>query len=313
MKRHGILLNLRGGGPEPLIEPEHVGQEFSQRGKKQLESKAARQLGCYCSVIQTSPQPSPNLGEGAVVRALRVTSAGEVKKRAFTLAEVLITLGIIGVVAAISIPSLITKINNKGYAEQLIKTYSILQNVTNKIIEEEGAPSTWRWVIRGTDADDAANDRIIDLYKNKLKVVHYCKSTWGDSKCVDRRSIKYRGLDKQGAPNIYNNDRVNTDIFGDYQVVLPDGVVIGFRFSTKTNAVYWGMVSALGFTVDINGKKKPNVVGRDIFYFYLDKATGKVLPFINNESTNKNANTCEVDKSGASCAYRVITEGKMNY
>lgn len=227
----------------------------------------------------------------------------------FSLAEVLITLGIIGVVAAITMPSLIMKINNKGYTERLIKAYSTLQNATNKIIEEEGLPSNWGWSNYSTDTDNSANEHIIDLYKNNLKVVYYCKGSWGDNKCMSIESIKYKGLDKQTATSIYSR----TDIFGDYQFVLSDSTIIGVRFRNNAGAVFWDAPSALIFTVDVNGKKKPNVVGRDVFYFYLDNSRGKVFPFISDENSNKYANTCEVGKSGHSCAYRVITEGKMNY
>ena len=89
-----------------------------------------------------------------------------IRKTAFTLAEILITLGIIGVVAAMTLPSLITKINNRGYAERLIKTYSVIQNATNKIIEEEGDPANWTW----SEYDNGiphleGNDNIFNLYK----------------------------------------------------------------------------------------------------------------------------------------------------
>ena len=47
-------------------------------------------------------------------------------KKAFTLAEVLITLGIIGVVAALTLPSLMTDIGNKKLKTQFFKTYTDL-------------------------------------------------------------------------------------------------------------------------------------------------------------------------------------------
>lgn len=47
-------------------------------------------------------------------------------KKAFTLSEVLITLGIIGVVAALTVPSLITKHQKMVFATKAKQTYSIL-------------------------------------------------------------------------------------------------------------------------------------------------------------------------------------------
>ena len=55
------------------------------------------------------------------------------KTQAFTLAEVLITLGIIGVVAAITMPTVIAKVQDKVLMNQFKKAYSILSNMTQKV------------------------------------------------------------------------------------------------------------------------------------------------------------------------------------
>ena len=60
------------------------------------------------------------------------------KKLAFTLAEVLITLGIIGIVAAITIPSLITRYQKRETATRLKATYSIIANALKLAEEENG-------------------------------------------------------------------------------------------------------------------------------------------------------------------------------
>ena len=49
------------------------------------------------------------------------------KRNAFTLAEVLITLGIIGVVAAITIPGLATKIQRRQLETQVKADFAIIQ------------------------------------------------------------------------------------------------------------------------------------------------------------------------------------------
>lgn len=61
------------------------------------------------------------------------------KSLAFTLAEVLITIGVIGVVAAITIPSLITKSRKVMVENRLKDTYSILANATRLAEGEFGA------------------------------------------------------------------------------------------------------------------------------------------------------------------------------
>ena len=56
------------------------------------------------------------------------------QKKAFTLAEVLITLGIIGVVAAMTLPTLVGEYQKKQTATQLKKFYSIMQQAITRAI-----------------------------------------------------------------------------------------------------------------------------------------------------------------------------------
>lgn len=65
------------------------------------------------------------------------------KKLAFTLAEVLITLGIIGVVAALTLPSVISKYQEKQTVTQLNATYSLLSQAIEKMVNDNGDISTY--------------------------------------------------------------------------------------------------------------------------------------------------------------------------
>ncbi|MDR1327072.1 MAG: prepilin-type N-terminal cleavage/methylation domain-containing protein [Heliobacteriaceae bacterium] len=65
------------------------------------------------------------------------------KKKAFTLAEVLITLGIIGVVAALTIPSLIAKHKEKETVSKLKNIFSTLSNAYTLILNEHDSPEKW--------------------------------------------------------------------------------------------------------------------------------------------------------------------------
>ena len=77
---------------------------------------------------------------------------------AFTLAEVLITLVIIGVIAAITVPSLINKTNNQETVSRLKKAYSTMSQATNMIIAENGPATSWV----------TTKDEVFNLYKKKL-------------------------------------------------------------------------------------------------------------------------------------------------
>ena len=65
------------------------------------------------------------------------------KKAAFTLAEVLITLGIIGVVAAMTLPTLIAKYQEKVWLTQFKVTYSTLSQAYLRAYQEHGVIKNW--------------------------------------------------------------------------------------------------------------------------------------------------------------------------
>ena len=72
----------------------------------------------------------------------------------------------------------------------------------------------------------------------------------------------------------------------------------------------WGQPNLI-FAVDVNGKNKPNQYGRDIFLLYLNEK-GSVLPlYIYGNYTPED--DCNIKGKGMTCAYKVLTEGKMNY
>ena len=65
------------------------------------------------------------------------------KRAAFTLAEVLITLGIIGIVAAMTIPTLVQNYQKKLFETKVQYTYSLLSNVVQRSVAENGDINTW--------------------------------------------------------------------------------------------------------------------------------------------------------------------------
>ena len=74
-------------------------------------------------------------------------------KQGFTLAEVLITLGIIGVVAAITLPTVINKAQNMILKNQFKKAYSTFYNAMKLVQVQNGAPmACWYWDTNPYDA-----------------------------------------------------------------------------------------------------------------------------------------------------------------
>ena len=90
----------------------------------------------------------------------------ENNKNGFTLAEVLITLVIIGVIAAMTIPTLMNNTNKQEYVSKLKKAYSTMAQATNKIIADEGNP---RADIGGWATSPEAVYNLYRKYLNKAK------------------------------------------------------------------------------------------------------------------------------------------------
>lgn len=167
---------------------------------------------------------------------------------AFTLAEVLITLGIVGVVAAMTIPNLMTSIKAHQLRSRFLKTYSTIQQGFMKMRSDDISldPASY----------PSSKDTLFYLtFKKYLQVAIDCGSAYTPNKkapCYDFRdkSISYR--------NFNNTANIPFSIFDAGQIVLNDGTLI--LFNSDING--W-MVS-----VDLNGfGGKPNRMGYDLFTF----------------------------------------------
>ena len=213
------------------------------------------------------------------------------ESNAFTLAEVLITLVIIGVIAAITVPTLINKTNNQEYVSKLKKTYSTLAQATNLIIAEEGTPkaSVGGW------ATNPQN--IYDLYRKHLINAKECA---GDTGCFGQGTYIRLNGDLDGNFDTANNYR---------KLVLADGVQIMFYsdISDDCTKTYSGTLNYCALIyVDINGRRKPNIYGRDVFVFAL-KEKGLYPAGCDVDGH------CNKNEHGGACACKVLRESAINY
>lgn len=110
-----------------------------------------------------------NLWERARVCGVTHVDRPPIKvKLAFTLAEVLITLGIIGVVAAMTIPTLMSKYQEKVYKTQYKEIFSELNQVMKSLEDDGRLPSS--------ECTTFNDDCFRALFATKLKVAHECYS-----------------------------------------------------------------------------------------------------------------------------------------
>ena len=181
-------------------------------------------------------------------------------KRAFTLAEVLITLGIIGVVSAITIPSLLTNIQNRDLQAQLKKSYSEWNQVAMQFMDdhEQSIP-------------DYASEYGLNAMINELP-----KYVKGFSKFSD---WTYSDNDENGSNRTTTPYPVYS-LSGIRQVIYCD--VSGYRNDISGKYILFDDTPKSGFNgprlcIDLNGDKRPNKIGLDIFYFQFT-TDGHIIP-----------------------------------
>ena len=216
------------------------------------------------------------------------------KNIAFTLAEVLITLGVIGVVAVLTISELMTAYKAHRLRAQFLKSYSVLQQAF-KQMEADGMsldPSTY-------------NSRFYKVFANYVNVAVDCGnySTIKDeqkSVCFDYKYVD--GVLKHGETyKTFNGSKLWDDILDDGQLLLMDGTNLMFE-----------NVSGKFISVDLNGfNNPPNKAGYDLFTFQFIDGELRTMG-------SKGTIYSDIDKycniksnhyyNGIACAHRAKTE-----
>lgn len=219
----------------------------------------------------------------------------KIRKFAFTLAEVVIVLGIIGIVAEFTIPVLYQDFVDKEMVVKLKKNYSILTNAYDMIKIEEGNAQDWSF----SGANQTESSRLLFEYFSKyLKTIAVCSEASSSSNipCWARLVIA-----KQG---------VGVGFHQNYYARLIDGT--GVKFYTRGTCESSGWCGDIA--VDLNGNQPPNRLGYDIFFFDIMK-TG-VVPK-GGRSTIGFANDCLATTApgslGSSCAAWVIENENRDY
>lgn len=196
--------------------------------------------------------------------------SGQAARLGFTLAEVLITLGIIGVVAAFTLPSLINKYRIKQLRTAFMRSSSIIQNAMNQTATEFGynnfkelnnicgsLPESQTGTCVNSNMDDfeIINEDFLSRF-NKLTEM---KS--GNLNSLKIYVLNYSGKSSQLYGNIYGVAPYNTPYAKLYY--LSDGAVI-----SSLTFFYHGKYDGVSLTFDTNGPKRaPNRQGYDIFVF----------------------------------------------
>ena len=213
--------------------------------------------------------------------------------KGFTLAEVLITLGIIGVVAALTMPSLIQKNRNKVLETQFKTAYSIIARATYQMyMENEGDLSFFNNATFGQES--SARNKYVSLVPKYYKVISKPNnSEFENIKMYTANNFVYN----------YTNDFLQ---YASGTFILNNGMLFSHSISWKGTekrdfiSVHW----------DTNGPYKgPNRYGYDLFIFVIGK-NGR----IDIEGTCENCKNCEFkstlnrNTTGKGCFYYALQD-----
>ena len=219
--------------------------------------------------------------------------------KGFTLAEVLITLGIIGVVAAMTIPTLVKNYQKQVWVNQLKKTVSTLEQGFQKMMADEGVDNLWRTEMFANSGHFEESDKedfyyqpgfCTSFYQPLLK--KYFNIVKFDDEMNAKRKIQFL------------NDIGNWDQEVDYAYMyLIDGSVVGFD-----GYVLNGHSDKVAYLfIDVNGDKGPNEYGRDVFMGLMLTPQGLI-------KSSKGHPDCSTSKGIYGCYQKIIEAGwKMDY
>jgi prepilin-type N-terminal cleavage/methylation domain-containing protein len=221
--------------------------------------------------------------------------------KGFTLAEVLITLGIIGVVAALTLPPLIAKHQDKVKITKLKKSYSVIYQAVQRAMDEHGSPDNWELT---AVASPAGAQNILDKLTPYMNLQKNCGTGQG---CLPDVTYKYLSGDVWSS-----GDKAPAYA----KIILSDGTPVLFLVQSPDCTQNRGNTTALQnicahVFIDVNGFAPPAQFGRDLFEFYLTKEG--FIPAGLQDETGNMFSTCSLSGSGLGCTAWVIFNENMDY
>lgn len=246
-----------------------------------------------------------------------ITSSNKI---AFTLAEILITLTIIGVIAALTIPTLLNKYNEKKTISQLNKMYSTLSQALASAQREYGInPDDWPDDYKDSNPANKVVTGMKKYLYNTKDQMSWAQKDYKE-RCMEGNKNYCNWKDLKGGT--VETAIVTSLPHGMRGLALEDQSLISFIH----NWVYaW---SPPGYTninyvilVDLDGAKQgPNVFGKDSFAFIFNPEykNGQLLPYgmpplSYNPKACGASKTSHVYTNGAGCTHWVLTRKNMDY
>ena len=174
------------------------------------------------------------------------------KKRGFTLAEVMIAMALIGVIASLTIPTFVSSSRNKANAAKLATIVSATENALTSMIASEAANDLSETAF-GQAQTDINLGKYLKLAGSETSITKYYSS-----------SNPFVTLNR-GSMSGFSVSRIFETKNGAL-LMYKDGAVTRANYESLGGTVD----SSIGtLVIDVNGSAKPNVWGRDAFYFRI--------------------------------------------
>jgi len=218
---------------------------------------------------------------------------------AFTLAETLITIGMIGVIAALTLPTLMNSTNEKEIVARVKKVYATLNEAYGRAYAKYGSSTSW---CSNLPAGVACNRRIMTRITEFLQVEKDCQTGKG---CFADATLNAIDTNASASENLSRN----IDSMTGYQkCILSDGTSLAFSSAVSANSAG---VSGYALWIDIDGPKKgKNLMGSDIFLCYVYKDIDRIGALEN--ISNNTASLCRAGNPNH-CLVWILNSDNADY
>ena len=301
--------NLRLGGRSDVISVESSSQAGFKSRHSELDSES---IILIKTILKDSCSRVGMTYKDLNKHCHLSRSAKIISKAGFTLAEVLITLGIIGIVAAMTLPSLIGNYQKHVTVNKLKKVYTVLSQLVIKAQEDNGPA----YFPTSDEIDPAVMINFFDSYWKPYfhSPTVLSEGTFPFEPSNDQKFPRYmyRNNTYQDIAiyTIYRAGRVFfiTNDGTAYFLLMVRWIPVYDDDGNKVSDIYKYSVAQTVYA-DINGVKPPNVIGKDVFMFTVD-FDKNIVRANGYDQTNDEINTnCSHSGTGAYCAAKIMQDG----
>ena len=229
------------------------------------------------------------------------------KKCAFTLAEVLITLGIIGIIVAMTLPALLGKYQKQVTVTKLKKAYTVLSQMVMQSQEDNG-PAAF-----STDSRLEAGDvqTFFDMYwKPYFNSPSVSSNITSFPYGIANAYTNMNGV--KHSLSIYTNYSAGRIFFSTNDGVCYLVIMVTWdqEYDEEGNPItFYRYAPKQTLYVDIDGIKGKNTLGKDVFEFVVDFDSNVVRPLGYNKTISEINTDCSHTGMGQYCAAKIMNDG----